>query len=254
MLLRTNLCANLRSTSCKSEFVPIKRHTVNHVSCKSFLSRDSISVVSPIDVVNVNVKFTPLLSRVHIVKSHFRPLRVSVLKAPTIFTVNAVSPPNVCNVVSRINPTHHLCEAPQYIHTVFVNNPAKTVCPANSSKPVRLVDVRKSVPPVNSNKPVYPVHACKSLVPVDLCKPVCLVDIHKPFFVDYWRHVSLFLILLLFAVSRNTSVFNRTILYIIPFVNIHMTYLIFTKFFKCTSIILTGIFLYIGIDFLNIHF
>ena len=66
----------LRNTSCKSEFVPIKRNTVNHVLCKYFLSRDSISVVSQIDVVNVNVKFTPLLSRVHVVKSHSRPLHV----------------------------------------------------------------------------------------------------------------------------------------------------------------------------------
>ena len=119
------MCQLLRNTSFKSEFVPIKRHTFNHVLCKS-LSRDPISVVSPVDVINVNAKFTPLRSRVHLVKSHFRPLRVSVLKAPTIFTINTASPPNVCNVVSRINPTHHLCEAPQYIHTVVVNNPANT--------------------------------------------------------------------------------------------------------------------------------
>ena len=188
------------------------------------MSRHSISVVSPIDVVNVNVKFIPLLSPLNVVKSHFCPLRVSVLKAPTIVTVNTVSLPNVCNVVPRINPIHSV----------------------NCSKPVHLVNVRKSVRPAHSNKPVYPVDVCKSLAPVDVCKPACIVDIRKPFFVDYWRHVSLFLILLLFAVSRNTSVFNRTILYIIPFVNIHMTYLIFTKFFKCTSIILTGNFLYIG--------
>ena len=49
---------------------------------------------------------------------------VSVLKAPTIFTVNTVSPPNVCNIVSRINPTYRLCEAPQYMHAVVVKNPA----------------------------------------------------------------------------------------------------------------------------------
>ena len=240
------VCQLLRNTSCKSEFLPIKRHIVNHVLCKFFLPRHSISVVSPIDVVNVNAKLTWLLSRVHVVKFHFRPLRVSVLKAPTIFTINTVSPPNVCNVVSRISPTHGLCEAPQYIQTVVVNNPAKTVCPVNSSKPVRLVDVRKSVRPANSNKPVYFVGVCKSLVPVDVCKPVCLVDIRKPFFVDYWRHVSLFYILLLSAVPINTSVFNKTILYIVLFTNIHMTYLIFTKSFKCTFVILTGNFLYIG--------
>ena len=55
-----NVCQLLRNISSKSEFVPIKRHTVNHVLCKSFLSRDPISLVSPVDVVNVNVKFTPL--------------------------------------------------------------------------------------------------------------------------------------------------------------------------------------------------
>ena len=89
------VCQLLRNTSCKSEFVTIKRH---------FLSSDPIPVVSPVDVVNVNVKFTPLRSRVHVVKFLFRPLRVSVLNTPTIFTVNTVSLLNVCNVVSRISP------------------------------------------------------------------------------------------------------------------------------------------------------
>ena len=86
------VCQWLRNTSCKSEFVPIKWHTVNHVLCKSFLPRDSISVVSPVNAVNVNVKFTALCSHVHVVKSLFRPLCISVLKTPTIFTVNTVSP------------------------------------------------------------------------------------------------------------------------------------------------------------------
>ena len=89
------VCQLLRNTSCNSEFAPIKRHVVNHVLCKSFLSLDPISVVFPVDIVNVNAKFTSLRSRVHVVKSQFRPLRVSVLKAPAIFTVNTVSLPNV---------------------------------------------------------------------------------------------------------------------------------------------------------------
>ena len=121
----------------------------------------------------------------------------------------------------------------------------KPACPVNSSKPVLPIDVRKSVRPVNSNKSEYPVDVCKSGGHVDVRKPVCLVDIRKPFFVDYWKHVTLFLILF-FAVSINTSVFNRTILYMILFINIYMTYLIFSKFFKCTFVILIGYFLYIG--------
>ena len=89
------------------------------------------------------------------------------------------------------------------------------------------IDVCKSVRPVNSNKYVYPVYVCKSGGPVDVCKPVCLVDFCKLFFVDYWRHVALILILLFLTVSINTSVFNRNILYMILFVNIDITYLIF---------------------------
>ena len=46
----------------------------------------------------------------------------------------------------------------------------------------------------------------------------------------------MFLILLIFVVCINTSVFNRTIIYMIIFINNHMTYLIFTKFFKCFEI------------------
>ena len=72
-----------------------------------------------------------------------------------------------------------------------------------------------------------------------------LLIICKPFFLDYWKHVTLFLILF-FAFSINMSVFNRTILYMILFINIYMTYLIFSKFFKCTFVILIGYFLYIG--------
>ena len=74
----------------------------------------------------------------------------------------------------------------------------KPVRPVNSNKPVLPVDVHKSVRPVNSNKPVYPVDECKSGDPVDVRKPVCLVCIRKTFFVDYWKHVTLFLILLFF--------------------------------------------------------
>ena len=119
------------------------------------------------------------------------------------------------------------------------------MCHVNSSKPVLPIDVHKSVCPANSNKPVYPVDVCKSGGPVDVRKPVCLADIRKPFFVDYWKHVTLFLILF-FAGFINTSVFNRTILYMILFINIYMTYLIFSKFSKCTFVILIGYFLYIG--------
>ena len=99
---------------------------------------------------------------------------------------------------------------------------------------------------MNTNKPVYHVDACKSVRPVDVCKPVRLVDIRKPFFVNYWKHVVLFLILLLFAVSVNTSVFNRTILYMIIFINTLMTYLIFNRFFKCSYVILIDYLLFIG--------
>ena len=122
----------------------------------------------------------------------------------------------------------------------------KPVCHINSSKPVLPIDVRKSVRPVNSNKPVYPVDVCKSGGPADVHKAVCLVDTSKLLFADYWKRVTLFLILLFFAVSTNTSVFNRIILYMILFTNIHVTYLIFDKSFKCTFVILIGYLLCIG--------
>ena len=146
---------------------------------------------------------------------------------PVINSSKPVRPVDVCKAIRPVNSN-------KIVRTVTSDKPVNSnvVRPVNSSKPERLVDVRKSVRPVNSNKPVYPVDVCKSLVPVDVCKPVCLVDIRKPFLVDYWRHISLLLILLLFAVSINTSVFNRTILHIILFINTHMTYLVFTNFFK----------------------
>ena len=125
-------------------------------------------------------------------------------------------------------------------------NSIKPVCPVSSSKLLRPIDACKSVRPVNSNKPVYPVDVCKSGGPADVQKAVCIVDTSKLFFADYWKRVTLFLILLFFAVSMNTSVFNRIILYMILFTNIHVTYLIFDKSFKCTFVILIGYLLCIG--------
>ena len=122
-----------------------------------------------------------------------------------------------------INPLYNIVVCNPLVCYSYTNKPvnSKIACPVNSSKPVRPIDIHKSVRPVNSNKSVYPA----------VCKPVCLVDNRKLFFVDYWKHVILFLILLLFAVSVNTIVFNRTILYMIIFINILMTYLIFANFF-----------------------
>ena len=63
---------------------------------------------------------------------------------------------------------------------------------------------------------------------------------------------------LVFMETPNGSIINnRTILYMILFINFYMTYLIFSKFFKCTFVILISIYIYIyilGIDFLNIFF
>ena len=127
------------------------------------MPRDPISAVSPVDIVNANVKFTPLRSRVHVVKSHFRPLYVSVLKAPAIFTVNTVPLPNVCNVISCINPTHRICEAPQYTHTVVVNNPASISysrhefisCSRQPDTGFTRSSLTSSFPTVLSNKPFF---------------------------------------------------------------------------------------------------
>ena len=145
-------------------------YTVHHVLCKSFLSRDLIPVASPVDVVNVNVKFTPLRSRVHVDKSFFCPLRVSVLKSPTNFTINTALPPNVCNLVSGIIPTHRLCKEPQYTHTAVVNNPKNTSylrhkriscflrpCFLRPGTSLTYSSVTSSSYLLSSNKPYFPV-------------------------------------------------------------------------------------------------
>ena len=161
-----------------------------------------------------------------------------------------VHPVDVCKPIPSVNSNKNVCtlnsNKPVNSKIVHPVDTRKPMCHVNSSKPVLPIDVHKSVRPVNSNQPVYPVDLCKSGGSVDVHKPVCLPDICKPFFVDYWKDVTLFLILLFFAVSINTSVFNRTILHIILFINIHMTYLIFSKFLKCTFVILIGYFFYIG--------
>ena len=80
-----------------------------------------LPVVSPADVVNVNFKYTLLCLSFHIVKSLFCLLRVSVLKAAKIFTVNTVLTYSL-----TLNPTHRNCKARQYTLTVVVSNPTNT--------------------------------------------------------------------------------------------------------------------------------
>lgn len=100
-------------------------YNVNHVLYKSFLPQNSIPAVLPNDFVNVNVKFIPLCSCVYVARSLSRSLCVSILKAPVIFIVNTALTPNVCNLVSSINPTYCICESPEYTHCAIVNNPIK---------------------------------------------------------------------------------------------------------------------------------
>ena len=57
----------------------------------------------------------------HIVKSLFCLLRVSVLKAATIFTVNTVLTYSL-----TLNPTHRNRKARQYTPTILVSNPTNT--------------------------------------------------------------------------------------------------------------------------------
>ena len=83
-------------------------HTVDHVLCKSLL-HNPISVVEH-NILNAN-SILQVHSRVYVLKSFFRSLHVSVLKAPTIITVNTAIPSNVCNIVSHINPTYRIYEA-----------------------------------------------------------------------------------------------------------------------------------------------
>ena len=229
--------------------------------------------VCPVDALKAvhSVNFNKIVCTVNSNKPGC-PVNSSTLVRP-VNSSNFVDPVDIC-IVDSNKPLHlvnsskpvcpvdvrkpiHPVNSKKIICTVNSNQPvnSKTVCPVNSSKPVFPgnsskpvcpIDVCKSVRPVNSNKRVYSVDLCKSVGSVDVHKPVCPVDICKPFFVDHWRHVSLFLILLFFVVSINTSAFNRTILNMILFINIHVTNLIFTKFFKCTFVILIGYFLYIG--------
>ena len=111
-------------------------------------------------------------------------------------------PVDVCKPILSVSSNEFVCtfnsNKPVNSKIVRPVGTRKPVCPVNSSKPVLPIDVHKSVRPVNSNKPVCPADVCKSGDPVDVRKPVCLVDIRKTFFVDYWKHVTLFLILLFF--------------------------------------------------------
>ena len=60
------VCRLLRNTSSKFDFFfPVKMDTFDHVLCKSFLSHDLMSIVAPVYVVNVSVKFMPLFTCLH---------------------------------------------------------------------------------------------------------------------------------------------------------------------------------------------
>ena len=116
-------CQLLHNTSCKSEFVLIKVHTLNHILYKSFLSPDPISVISLVDVVNVKVKFPPFGE---ITLSS--PACLCIKNTNNFNRKHSISSKCLqCSHTHRhIDPTNHLCKAPQYIHTVAVISPANT--------------------------------------------------------------------------------------------------------------------------------
>ena len=97
-------------------------HTVDHVL---FLTKWSHTCCITNWYSKFNATLTMLCSQVYIVRFLFCPLHVSVLKAPTIFAVNAALPLNVRNAVSSINLTHCFCKGCQCTYTIVVNNPCK---------------------------------------------------------------------------------------------------------------------------------
>ena len=93
-----------------------------------------------------------------------------VFQSRAFFHLSINLPTNVCNIVSRINPTHGLCEASQYIHTVAVNNPGNT-CYLRHEKISCFLQPSTSLTPSSltlssstlvSNKPFYLVRSLPS--------------------------------------------------------------------------------------------
>ena len=142
---------------------------------------------------------------------------------------------------------------------------SKPVCPVNHYKPIRPASHSKSIHPVHHSKLVRPVSQSKPH-PVSHSKLVCPVSYSKPvrphnhsksvYPVNYSKPVCLISYLILyFFISSFVIFLNRSVLKLNTFclnilINFHMTFLIFTKYFKCIYIFIIFCF---QLVFINVY-
>ena len=108
---------------------------------------------------------------------------------------------------------------------------SKPVRPVNHCKPVRPVSHGKTICRVSYSKRVRPLNHSKFVYPVNYSKSVCPVS-----------YLILIFFISSFIIFLNRGVFKLFTFYLNILINFHMTFLIFTKYFK--SIYIFNIFLF----------
>ena len=242
---------------------PVCTSNVNHSKpvCTSFVNyskpvcASNVNHSKPVCTSNVNYSKPVCTSNVNYSKpictsnvNHSKPgctSNVNYSKPVCTSNVNHSKP--VC--ISNVNHSKPVCTSNvNYSKPVCTSNVnySKPVCTSNvhHSKPVCTSDVVRSKPACTCNvckskQAVQNVNSNKVVFPIDVGKPHCennSMILPAECCIYYLKFLLLLFLLMIFLVSMMSSTFHVSILNLNIIMNVHMTFLISTKFFKCKYI------------------
>ena len=207
---------------CSRNVRPSKPANTSNVNYSKPVCTSNVNQSKPVCTSNVNYSKPVCTSNVN----HSKPVCTS--------NVNYSKP--VCT--SNVNYSKPVC-------TSNVNY-SKPVCTSNvnHSKPVCTSDVVRSKPACTRNvckskQAVQNVNSNKVVFPVDVSKPHCennSMILSAECCIYYLKFLLLLFLLPIFLVSMMSSTFHVSILNLNIIMNVHMTFLISTKLFKCKYI------------------
>ena len=228
----SNTLVTSKSVNCHNVRLNKPVGSCNVRTIKPVCSRN-VRPSKPANTSNVNYSKPVCTSNVN----HSKPVctsNVNYSKPVCISNVNHSKP--VCTI--NVNYSKPVCTSNvNYSKPVYTSN-------VNYSKPVCTSDVVRSKPACTRNvckskQAVQNVNSNKVVFPVDVGKPHCennSMILPVECCIYYLKFLLLLFLLPIFLVSMKSSTFHVSILNLIIIMNVHMTFLISTKLFKCKYI------------------
>ena len=216
---------------CSRSVRPSKPANTSNVNYSKPVCTSNVNHSKPDCTSNVNYSKPVCTSNVN----HSKPDCTSnVNYSKPVFTSNVNHSKPVCT--SNVNYSKHICNF----------NCSKPVCTSNinHSKPVCTSDIVRSKPACTRNvckskQAVQNFNSNKVVFHVDVGKPHCenkSMILPAECCIYYLKFLFLLFLLPIFLVSMMSSTFHVSILNLNIIMNVHMTFFISTKFFKCKYI------------------